>query len=123
MLVLYRDEIAVVEGFISDGRWHLPGGGCKRNESYVDAAVRELREETGLMVAPGLIKQVTSHEMVSKEFGHPYMVYSVKLGKKEELRYQKYELLDAKWVNIAELTNQTSGEVVMNALYLYAQQN
>lgn len=32
--------------------WELPGGGLDEGETYVEAAVRELREETGLVIAP-----------------------------------------------------------------------
>jgi 8-oxo-dGTP pyrophosphatase MutT (NUDIX family) len=35
-----------------DGWWELPGGGIDPGESYLEAAVREIREETGLRLDP-----------------------------------------------------------------------
>src|SRR5690349_14965639 len=38
-----------------DGWWELPGGGIDPGESYLEAAVREIREETGLDLDPGQV--------------------------------------------------------------------
>ncbi|HXZ63339.1 MAG TPA: NUDIX domain-containing protein [Streptosporangiaceae bacterium] len=35
--------------------WELPGGGIEAGEGYADAAVRELAEETGLVLSPAQV--------------------------------------------------------------------
>ena len=47
-LVKYKDKFLLVKLNYAHRRWTIPGGGVSRNESYFDAAVREIKEETGL---------------------------------------------------------------------------
>ena len=37
--------------------WELPGGGLEAGESYQDAAIREVREETGFILEPAQVEQ------------------------------------------------------------------
>jgi mutator protein MutT len=43
------------------GFWELPGGKCHDGEDPADCVVREVREETGLVVAPGARACVIEH--------------------------------------------------------------
>jgi ADP-ribose pyrophosphatase YjhB (NUDIX family) len=46
------DRVLLVEPTYKD-YWEVPGGGVEADESPYDAAVRELKEELGLLVTPG----------------------------------------------------------------------
>ena len=52
-VLLFRAEL---ESMAPGHWWELPGGGIEAGESYADAAVREVREETGLEISPGQVE-------------------------------------------------------------------
>jgi 8-oxo-dGTP pyrophosphatase MutT (NUDIX family) len=39
--------------------WELPGGGMEPGETYIEAAVRELKEETGIRIEPAFVGEPT----------------------------------------------------------------
>ncbi|MFT7653368.1 MAG: 8-oxo-dGTP diphosphatase [Candidatus Azotimanducaceae bacterium] len=45
------------------GQWTLPGGGLEFRESPIDAMIREVKEETGLLVESAGLQEVNSNEV------------------------------------------------------------
>jgi len=98
--------------------WQMPQGGVNKNENFLDAAKRELEEETGIK-AVKLIKELDKwlsydlpKSLLGKIWGGKYRGQKQKwfimkfIGKNEEINIKtKYpEFLDWKWIESSELT-------------------
>lgn len=85
-----QGNILLLRGWLSSGKWELPGGGIKRNEPGKIAAQRELFEETGIKLieddltylgnadAPSYIAQVYAAHAPQKLLPtEPHNVYEI----------------------------------------------
>jgi 8-oxo-dGTP diphosphatase len=119
VVVRKSDRILLVKRAAEPGRglWVVPGGLVKLGEKLCDAALREVKEETGLKVKiHGIFdvvdyisrdskKKVQYHYVIVDFLGHPIS------GK---LRASS-ENLDTRWVNIKDLKNYEMTKPLRNA--------
>ena len=63
----------------NDGIYKIPGGGIEGDETYEEALIREVREETGLLVIDDSIKSIGEVTEIREDIfkkGHKYIAHS-----------------------------------------------
>jgi len=106
--VVARDEagqIMLVRHTYLDG-WWLPGGGVDRGETVQEAAVRELREETGLIASgtPRLLSVHSNHRFFPNDHVLVFAVDAFEIGE----RASHGEISDAEWFAPDALPEETT---------------
>jgi 8-oxo-dGTP pyrophosphatase MutT (NUDIX family) len=104
VVVICGDEVLLVRGILSSSaRWVLPGGGCKKNESTITAAVRELKEEVGITVAESALTPLGTYTHPSPVLAYTADYFSVELTEKPVLHLQAHEILRAEWIALNDI--------------------
>lgn len=96
-----KNEVLLVRPVIGIRKWELPGGMPRHGEPSEAAAVRELREETG-------IRAKESDMVFVIEYLRPYPMYVYEVRVKSgNIRKNVFEIRDAKWFSLSELPSDT----------------
>lgn len=94
-------EILLVLSWLSGDKWGFPGGGVGRNEESAEAAVRELKEEVGIVLDVNSIKPFMSFHCRGHEEA-AFLGRVQKAGIPKDLPH-KFEIKDAGWFSLDEL--------------------
>ncbi len=100
VLVVCNDEVLLVKGWLGTNQWCLPGGGVKKGEQPIAAAVRELCEETGVTTPESNLTQLGSYKHTQHGFNYNAQLFCLRLPQKPQLRMRKGEILDAAWFQL-----------------------
>ena len=97
------------------GMWEATAGGSAlQNESPLECAARELREETGIIPASLTeVGRVRSHDTIYVEY------LCITNCKKDCITLQEGETIDYKWVRKSELVSMKKSELVTDRMQTF----
>ena len=82
------------------GKWNIPAGHLENNESIIEGAIREIKEECGCDVEINGILKIGN--IVLKDNNVILIVFATKLIS-NNIVYNKDEILDVKWFSYNEV--------------------
>lgn len=96
-----QGEVLLVKTWLGGGRWGLPGGGIERGESAEEAALRELREETGILASVEELRPL----FTLQHRGHDEIAFLLTREKADlpAVSPRKFEIEDMSWFSPEKL--------------------
>lgn len=116
VLVLNGQKVLVVKGWLNNGQWSLPGGGIRHMEQADLAAVRELREETGIDVTPSELIKLGHSRQDQRLITFNYHRFMCRVNKEILLKKLQPEIADVAWIDIASLDKKNAQEHVLSTI-------
>lgn len=116
VLVDCEGEILVVKGWMSEGKYSLPGGGLKFGEDPTLGAIRELREETGIELAK---KDLNGGQLAIQDahkLRFEYYQYFAVQKTKPQTTPQKLEISEVAWKRPSELNERNAEPNVLDTI-------
>ena len=99
--LMYRGELVLLRRHLHKprgGTWGLPAGKVEKNETFDDAMIRELYEETGCLVKPMEIDSLGEFVFGQESEEYRFIAYKVKLDEKPELKIEEDAHSEAIWI-------------------------
>ncbi len=99
VIIIFESKVLVTKNWLGFNRtWRLPGGGAKTGESYLQTAIREVKEEVGIDLSRNNIKQIG--EPVKHKKGFYFQTFITELTVAPRIVAEFPEIWKAEFVDI-----------------------
>ena len=104
-----RQEVLLVCGYIGRN-WTFPGGGIEKGEQPMDAVLRELYEETSIIVKPTEVRLLTVFERSRSPVGYTAHIFisDIMIGAALLNETRPLEIVEMGWFDLQSLPAETS---------------
>jgi ADP-ribose pyrophosphatase YjhB (NUDIX family) len=100
VIVFFKNKVLLIKNTYRQG-WTFPGGGVKKNESYEQAAIREVHEEVAINIS-----KLKNHGFLNldSQKSNKTIVFSCEVTK-SNLKIDNLEVEKAVWINIDRVSH------------------
>ncbi len=120
--IIIRDDGKILLIKQTQGHWGFPKGHVEKNETEIETATREVKEETNLDVSIDESKRYTEHYYTNKG-RYKEVVIFVAHPKSLDVKKQDEEITDTKWCEPSEVINQLTYDSSKNMFKEMATEN
>lgn len=99
VLVVADGKVLLVKSWLGAGEWSLPGGGLHQHELPAAGAVRELEEETGIVVGVSGVQQLSKGWSQRYGLRYRYISFVAPIAEQQPVKRQFIEIVDSVWVS------------------------
>jgi 8-oxo-dGTP pyrophosphatase MutT (NUDIX family) len=119
VLVVFNDEVLLVKGWLSTGKWMLPGGGAHSHETMEASAIRELEEEVGIISAETALRPMGKHS--HHKYGLSYIAsyFILEFEDKPNIKKSWPEISEAQWLKFTDIRGHMLDDDAAYALKQY----
>lgn len=105
--------VLLVKPWMGIDRWMSPGGGLHKDEAPAEGAVREIQEETGVIVMPYTLQHVGSASFRKYGLRYEYEQFVCQLPARVNIRPQRAEILEVTWLPLDQISPETCEQDVL----------
>jgi 8-oxo-dGTP pyrophosphatase MutT (NUDIX family) len=116
VFLVHNNNVLVVKGWLSNGKWALPGGGLLSGEEPVKGALRELKEETGIQLSPQDLRIIGTRQHRENGLKFKYYLFVGELNEQLPAKSSQAEIVQTAWIAQDQLTGANAREPVIEAL-------
>ena len=103
VVIISDNEVLLVQSWMGENKYGLPGGGSHKGEPVIKAAVREVYEETGISLNESGLKYVGSRNETKYGLRYKAEFYVAELARHPETTPQKLEIHELRWVPLDQI--------------------
>lgn len=121
VIVVHNDRILMLKTWLSADKWSLPGGGLHRGEDPKVGVMRELKEETGIVLSVDALLDIGGGTVTHHKLKYAYMAFVAVLDSKPQTKIQHLEIAEAEWVLIKNLNSKNTSHDALEVIARWKQ--